>query len=83
MGGAPWSDFEIIPVSSSKCRVKICGIRTVDLTEPVVLTYGGTVISYSPMAYVKYAVDRETADSEVSRALYLFVKAARDYFFGE
>ena len=83
VGGAPWSDFEIIPVSSSKCRVKICGVSTVDLTEQVTLTYGGTVISYSPMAYVKRAIDNETADSEVSRALYLFVKAARDYFFGE
>ena len=83
MGGVPWADFEIDPVSSSKCRVKICGVSTVDLTEQVTLTYGNTVVSYSPMAYVKYAVDHKTEDSGVCRALYLFGKAARDYFFGE
>ncbi|MBR6916067.1 MAG: hypothetical protein IKN36_06880, partial [Clostridia bacterium] len=88
VGGEPWADVsyeEGKPYSDGtpRCCVTINGLNTVDLTKTIVLTYNGTVLSYSPMTYVKTAVKNGTADSEVCRALYLFVDAAQKYFNAE
>ncbi|MBQ6263013.1 MAG: hypothetical protein IJK58_05810, partial [Clostridia bacterium] len=85
VGGEPWANVtyaEGKPYADGtpRCCVSINGLNTVDLTEQIVLTYNGTVISYSPMTYVKTAVKNGTADSDVCKALYLFVDAAREYF---
>ncbi|MBR7033969.1 MAG: leucine-rich repeat domain-containing protein [Clostridia bacterium] len=80
VGDEPWYDFTVDPVTDTRCRVNINGLSTVDLTKQVVLTYEGTVISYSAMAYVKHAIQNNMAESDACRALYLYVKAARAYF---
>ncbi|MBR7033046.1 MAG: hypothetical protein IKI03_05395, partial [Clostridia bacterium] len=46
------------------------------MLKTVELTYNGTTVTYSPMAYVKYAVNNSTAYSDVCKALYLYVTAA-------
>ncbi|MBQ6262483.1 MAG: hypothetical protein IJK58_03115 [Clostridia bacterium] len=84
VGGLPWSDYKIssieTPNGDSKCCIRINGLNTVDLTKSVMLIYRGTVVNYSPVAYMDYAIKNNTYEINVCKALFLYVKAAQDYF---
>ena len=67
--------------NETRCRVKIKGLNTVDLTMKIVLTSGGTEIEYSPMTYIRSALNgSDEANRNVCKALYNFVMAAKTYF---
>ena len=84
VGGMQWSDYKVESVSTAdgtlKCCIKINGLNTVDLTKQVMLIAGGTIIQYSPMAYIDYSIRNNTEDINVCKALFLYVKAAKSYF---
>ncbi|MBQ6677314.1 MAG: hypothetical protein IJM71_04630 [Clostridia bacterium] len=84
VGGNIWSDYKVDSVSTMngdlKCCIRVNGLNTVDLTKQIVLICGSTFINYSPMSYVKYAIANNTAESNVCKALYRYVMAAKAYF---
>ncbi len=66
-------------VELNKCRITV-PLVTTDMLKEVELTCSGTTVTYSPMAYVKYAVNNNTGYSDVCKALYIFCTKACGLF---
>ncbi|MBR3416958.1 MAG: hypothetical protein IKH09_09720, partial [Clostridia bacterium] len=75
-----WTNIAVAKAGKDKCRVKIKGLRTLDMMSLVRLEYGDTEIWYSPMSYVKYQVEHESKFTNVSKAFYIYCNLARQYF---
>ncbi|MBR7032508.1 MAG: hypothetical protein IKI03_02600 [Clostridia bacterium] len=84
VGDDIWDDYKVEKVSTSdgglKCRITVNGLNTVDLAKEIWLFYDYGEITYSPMAYVYYAVANRTEDANVCKALFRYVTVALDYF---
>ncbi|MBR7033564.1 MAG: hypothetical protein IKI03_08050, partial [Clostridia bacterium] len=66
-------------VNSTKCRV-VLTLTTLDMLSEFTVVCGDTSVTYSPMAYVANAVNNNTANSDVCKALCLFSYAAWHFF---
>ena len=86
VGGAAFPASRVIVEKgndqSFQCTVKIRGLRPVDLASQIVVKdlQSGTEVAYSPMTYVKNAVQQQSSDGDLCKALYLYCFAAKAYF---